>query len=371
MKSWLEINRENLVHNLETFGKITDRPVMFAVKANAYGHGLREVVGIAKDVDCIEWYAVDTVDEALLVRELDPEGRVLVIGWTDDEDILRLVEDDIEMVAPSKEFVERVVNITERAGKTAKVHLKLETGTARLGIREDELDRVKKLIEDSRVRVTGIYSHFANIEDTTDHTYAMSQLEKFNRMASEFSEDTIKHFSCSAAALLFPETRFDVVRVGISAYGYWPSVPTRVSWKEKNSEMLELKPVLRWCSKVAQVKDIRKGEGVGYGLTFKAYHDMKIAVVPVGYYDGYFRGLSNVSHVLIDGTRAPVKGRICMNMFMVDVTHIDKISEGDEIVLLGRQGEDDISADTLGGLTGTISYEVLAAINPLIPRRVV
>ncbi len=369
MKSWLEIDENRLKHNLETFGRITGKPVMFAVKANGYGHGLKEVVEVASAIPEVSWYAVDSVEEALEVKAVDPHKRILVIGWTDDEGIEQLLKEEIEMVAPSKEFISRAVRIAGESERDIKVHLKLETGTSRLGIREDELDEVLAAIQGSGVEVTGIYSHFANIEDTTDHTYAMLQLERFNRMSDKFPADVLRHFSCSAASLLFAETGFDLVRVGISAYGYWPSAETRVSYKEKNSEMLELKPVLKWCSRVAQVKDIRTGEGVGYGLTFQAYHDTRIAVIPTGYYDGYSRALSNVAYVLIRGTRAPVRGRICMNMFMVDVTHIENVAEGDEVVLLGSQGSDTITADTLGGLTGTISYEVLATINPLLPKR--
>ena len=219
------------------------------------------------------------------------------------------------------------------------------------------------------MEVRGVYSHFANIEDTTDPSFAQQQLALFRSVLPHIPSPRVcKHFSSSASSLLFPETFFDIARVGISAYGYWPSRQTHALYLEKNKRALDLKPVLSWHAKVAQVKQLKKGEAVGYGLTYKTFNKAKIIVVPVGYYDGYDRKLSNTSQVLVNGIKAPVRGRVCMNMFMADVTHLRRVSVGDPVILLGGAGQERVDADMLAEWSGTINYEVLSRINPLIPR---
>jgi alanine racemase len=222
------------------------------------------------------------------------------------------------------------------------------------------------------VDLIGIYSHFANIEDTTDHSFAQHQLDIFNDLLQKINhKKLLKHFSCSASTLLFPETHFDIVRVGISAYGFWPSKPTYVSYIEKKKPAIRLKPVLSWISKVAQVKTLEKGESIGYGLTYKAFDRARTVVVPVGYYDGYDRKLSNVSTIIVNGVKAPIRGRICMNMLMAEVTHIKNIKAGDRVILIGEEGNEKITSDNLADLAGSINYEIVSRLNPLIPRLVV
>ena len=190
-------------------------------------------------------------------------------------------------------------------------------------------------------------------------------------MKGVITKGTLKHFSCSAASLLFPETYYDMVRVGISGYGLWPSKQTFLSYMESGKNDIELKPVLSWYSKVAQIKKIKKGTPVSYGLTYKAFNDTKIAVIPVGYYDGYDRKLSNISTVIINGNRAPIRGRVCMNMFMVEVSHIKDIKPGDEVILIGSANGEKISSEELAELSGTINYEIVTRIGSHIPRIIV
>lgn len=375
MKTHIEINAANLEHNLQEFAQLTGKKLMFVVKANAYGHGLKEVVSIVKEIPAIGYYAVDSVEEALTVRSLDKHKPILIIGWADNDQLKEIIANDFEMVAPSIEYVKGVQGIAKPIGKKARVHLKVETGTSRMGMPPAQ---VLDILNHSRyadpefLQVTGFYSHFANIEDTTDHSFARHQLKIFNDMLAKTNhEKLLKHFSCSASALLFPKTYFDIVRVGISAYGFWPSKPTYISYIEKRKPAIDLKPVLAWHAKVAQVKFLEKGDSIGYGLTYKAFDKARIVVVPVGYYDGYDRKLSNVSTIIVKGVKAPVRGRVCMNMLMADVTHIDNVQEGDNVILIGEYGSEKISADELAELAGTINYELVSRINPLIPRRVV
>ena len=375
MKTHIEISSRNLVHNLAEFEKITHKKIMLAVKANAYGHGLKEIVSITRELPAVTYYAVDTVEEALTVRHGDSKKQILVIGWADRPELIEIISNGFELVVPSLDHLKLVTEISRELKIKAQIHVKVETGTARLGMPPAEAVKVLNgSINNSAKHVdpVGVYSHFANIEDTTDHSFARQQLDMFNTMLKDVKNDGIlKHFSCSASALLFPETHFDIVRIGISAYGFWPSKPTYVSYIEKNKPAVQLKPVLSWFTKVAQVKSLEKGESIGYGLTYKTFSKSRIIVVPVGYYDGYDRKLSNVSTLIVGGAKAPLRGRVCMNMLMAEVSHIKNIKAGDRVTLIGVEGNEKITADDLAELAGSINYEIIARINPLIPRVVV
>lgn len=373
MKSHIEIDSKNLKHNLKIFKKlIGERKLLFAVKGNAYGHGLKELVSITKKMDVIDYYGVDSLNEALITKGVDPAKNILILGWCDREELKEVINNGFEIVAPSEDFLKMADEVSSEAGKQCMVHMKLETGTSRLGMKPEVFLKLLKNFPYKNLKTIGLYSHYANIEDTTDHSFALSQRKIFEQSLNGLDVGgMIKHFSCSAAALLFPETYFDMVRVGISGYGMWPSKQTLLSYIESGKNNVDLKPVLSWHSKVAQIKNIEKGSPVSYGLTYKAFNAMKIAVIPVGYYDGYDRKLSNISTVIINGNRAPVRGRICMNMMMVEVSHIKDIKQGDEVILIGSDGIEKITAEELGDQAGTINYEIVSRIGAHIPRIIV
>lgn len=375
MKSYIEINSKNLVHNLRLFNDHTKKKLMFIVKANAYGHGLKEVIRITKDLAFIDYYAVDSLEEALTINEIDTKKKIVVIGWADREELKEMISNRFEIIIPSVDHLKKVKEIAKDLKINARCHFKLETGTSRLGMEPAEMIALFNGPADEYIDFTGLYSHFANIEDTTDHSFARGQLQIFNDVIAKIkgkrTDRLLKHFSCSASTLLFPETYFDIVRVGISAYGFWPSRETYISYIEKNKHRIELKPVLSWYAKVAQVKHLRQGEYIGYGLTYRTFSETKVAVIPVGYYDGYDRKLSNIANIIVRGSKAPVRGRVCMNMFMAEVTHIKNVQEGDRVILIGAEGDEKIDIDYLADLAGTINYEMVSRINPLIPRNIV
>jgi alanine racemase len=258
-----------------------------------------------------------------------------------------------------------------------RVHLKVETGTHRQGIEGDDLeDLLEYLRTVPRLQVEGVYTHFANIEDTTDHGYALRQAERFRMALAEVEaagfHQAKRHAACSAAIALFPETHLDMVRLGISQYGIWSSKETRVSFQNLHETAEStLRPVLSWKARVSQVKWIPADAYVGYGCTYQTTRRTRLAVLPVGYGDGYDRHLSNTAHVLVRGCRAPVLGRVCMNLTMIDVTDVPGVAVEDEVVLLGRQGENEVTAEQLAALVGTISYEILARLAGHLARVVV
>lgn len=356
------------MHNIKRFRSIVGSDVLLSccVKANAYGHGLVQAAKIIL-AGGADWLDVNALYEAQTLREAGVDAPIYVMGYMPLSELEKAADLDLRLVVYNRETIERL----EAIGKPVKVHLKLETGNNRQGVREEDLGDFVDLFASTKfVQLEGVSTHFANIEDTLDHSFAMKQLEKFERMASRF-DVKLRHCANSAAIMLFPKTHFDMVRLGISAYGMWPSNETRVAVQKESGANIELKPVLTWKTIIAQVKDVPSGEHIGYGCTSKVSRDSRIAILPVGYYDGYDRGLSNQSYVLIRGQRAPLRGRVCMNIIMVDVTDIPDAQVEDEVVLLGSQCDERISAEHLGELIGTINYEVTTRINERIPRIVV
>ncbi len=286
-----------------------------------------------------------------------------------------MIDYELRIVVYNIETVRELGKISEREKKGVYLHVKLETGTHRQGVFPDKiLEFVKEIRKFPFLKLEGISTHFANIEDTTDHSYAESQLTIFKKTVEMLEENgiiiPIKHTACTAATILFPETYFNMVRVGIGIYGLWPSRETLLSSMINGNPRIELKPVLTWKTKIAQIKEVKKGSFIGYGCTYKTNRDSRIAVLPVGYNEGYDRRLSNIGHVLIKGQRAPLRGRVAMNMIMVDVTDIKGVKLEDEVVLIGSQGKERITAEYLASLCGTINYEIVTRINPLIPRKI-
>ncbi len=373
--TWLEIDLAALAGNVRALRArlAGDARLGAVVKSNAYGHGVRLVAPAALRAGA-DVLAVGNLAEGLELRELvGPETPVLVVGHVPAEGFPAAVAAGLELTLYDPEAVPALAAAAREAGRPARVHLKVETGTNRQGLREDELLALARRIAGAEgVEIAGVGTHFADIEDTTDHSFAREQLARFRRAVARLEAEGIRpglrHTACSAAVLLFPETHLDLVRAGISLYGLWPSRETLVSARERGLGEIELRPAMTWKARVAQVKDVPAGEYVGYGRTYRATRPMRLAVLPVGYYEGYPRALSGRAHVLVRGRRAPVVGRVCMNMTMVDVTDVPGAAAGDEVVLLGRSGGEELRAEDLAAWAGTIHYEIVSRIHPALPR---
>ena len=373
----VEISRPALVHNIREFRRrIGPRKKFLAVvKANAYGHGLLEVARLAVG-EGVDWFGVNSVDEGVGLRRAGIGVPVLVLGYTPLGALEEAVDADLRLTVYNRETVARLAGLAGRMGKTVRVHVKLETGTWRQGVAPRDL---AAFVRDIRRRpglvVEGLSSHFANIEDTTKHDYPRRQLETYRTACRALEAGgprvPLKHMSCTASTILFPEPGFNLARVGIGLYGLWPSKETYLSCLLDRKDPLSLKPVLAWKARIAQVKKVPAGADIGYGGTYRTTRPTVLAVVPVGYFDGYDRGLSNAAHVLVKGRRAPVRGRVAMDFFMADVTDVPGAKLEDDVTLLGADGRERITAEDLASIAGTISYEILARINPLVPRVIV
>ena len=375
--SWVEVSRTALRHNIRLFRDLIGprREFMAVVNANAYGHGIGEVAQVAIE-NGVDWLGVNSLEEGLALRRLGVAAPILVLGYVPLEGLEDAIAGGLRFIVYNPETVDKAAAVAKRAKKEARLHIKLETGTHRQGITEKQLlPFVRRIRKHPGLVLEGLTSHFANIEDTTNFEYSRRQLDAYKAAVARLRAEGIifpyKHMSCTAAAMLFPETYFNLVRVGIGLYGLWPSKETFLSCKLRKRRPLALKPALAWKTRIAQVNVIPKGAFVGYGGTYRTTRRTLLAVIPVGYYDGYGRSLSNSSHVLIGGRRAAVVGRVAMDFLMADVTDIPGVGLEDEAVLIGKSGKEQITAGTLAALAGTIAYEIVARINPEIPRIVV
>ena len=374
--SYVEIDQNALEDNIRNLKNMLKPKTVFApvIKSNAYGHGFSEILDIIYEQN-IRTVCVACIEEALLVKEKYPDIRVICLGYVQHDDLYFAVEKSIELTIFNMESLKKLSYETKKLDKRSLVHLKIETGTNRQGFLEKDInDVISFLLTHNNIELKGISTHYANIEDTTEHHYAKEQLKKFieitDKIKSSVETDFDLHTACSAAAILFPKTHFNIARIGISLYGLWPSKETYIS-AGLTGKKLVLRPILSWKTKISQIKTIPAGSYVGYGCSYKTTSRSTLAYLPIGYYDGYDRLLSNKGWVLIKGERAPVRGRVCMNVTIVDVTNIPDVNLEDEVVLIGKQGSENISVETLASHCNTINYEFVTRINPLIRRIVV
>lgn len=368
------LSRSALNHNIAFFRKLVGPKTKFVavVKSNAYGHGLIPVASIALDSGA-DILGVNALEEAQILRKHFPKTTVLVMGSIPNlQERYRELEDENFWILVSR--IEEI-KILSSLKHRPKIHIKIDTGMSRLGASMDSVEELAKEIQSLKLPLDGIATHFASTEDFTEHSYSMKQLEKFESAIETFRRfgfiDLIRHCASSASAMLFSEARMDLVRVGISLYGLWPSLETKLSLSQMKKEIGSLKPALIWKTKIQHIQHLPQGTFVGYGSTYKTTFPTKLAVVPVGYYEGLDRKLSNQGYMLIHGERAKILGRICMNMTMLDITHIPDAKLGDEVVILGNSGNEWITADDHASWSNTINYEIVTKILSLFPRTIV
>lgn len=369
-RSWVELSVSSLRANYLALAKlVAPSKVIAVVKANAYGHGLREVAEALRLE--VEWFAVDQLDEALVLREMGLKQHIVVLGYTMPSNVREAIEQGIDLTVTTFD-VAHAIHAAATKSHPARVHLKLETGLHRQGMDVLEAHRIINVLRRKRdVSLIGASTHFADIEDVNASPFAREQLKRFETMLAHFDlGHVMRHAACSSASMLLPEARMDAVRAGISLYGIWPSTLVREQMCAQHPRFL-LRPVLSWKTIVTQVKDVGAGESVGYGRSAVLHEPKRVAVLPIGYFEGIDRRLSNRGTVLIHGIRCQILGRICMNMCMVDVTRVSHVREGDEVILIGPQGTEQLFAEDVAEQIGTIAYEVVARIQSALERRVV
>ncbi|MFQ5500321.1 MAG: alanine racemase [Candidatus Zixiibacteriota bacterium] len=372
---WIELSRSALNCNVDSLVRLArGRQIAICVKANAYGHGLPQIVEMLSQRSDIHYLSVHSVAEAIACRKAGWNARLLLLGPVATEDIETIVECGFEPTISDAAFLERLGRAADKAKKRILTHLKLETGTNRQGITESELPRFAEIYRKHQHlgKPYGASTHFANIEDTTNHQYAEHQLRQFGKLVKAMKRlkigPRICHTASSAALILFEKTGFDLVRPGLAAYGHWPSKETYLSYRLSGGANDLFRPVLSWKSRLTQVKKLQPGEFVGYGCTYRTTAPARLGVVPVGYYDGYDRALSNCAHMLVNGARAEVRGRVCMNLTMIDISNVRAARPGHVVTLIGSDHSETVSAEQIAIWSSTINYEVLARLSSETPR---
>ncbi|MBR6756383.1 MAG: alanine racemase [Peptococcaceae bacterium] len=365
--TWVDIDMQAARHNFQTVRQLVGEQVKICaiVKANGYGHGSVELskLYVAEGVDFL---AVATIDGALKLRNAGIEVPILVLGWTPAEAYQAAVENDVRLTMYDLQEIKKLNEAAASKGKKALVHLKIDTGMTRLGFMatEENLEQIAQALALPNIEIEGIFSHFSKADEKSKD-YAYKQLAIFKDFVARLEEKTgyhipIKHMANSAAIIDLPEAHLDMVRPGIVLCGLQPS-----------SEMLntaDLQPVLSWKAKVSRVQQVPAGTLIGYGGTYQAEKTMTVATIPVGYADGYNRLLSNKGYVLYQGKKLPIVGRVCMDQFMVDASSAANLQAGDEVILIGSQGEQSLTVTEMAEMLQTIDHEIICAIAARVPR---
>ena len=366
---WAEVDLdaiwENMVHMKENIAENTK--ILAVIKTDGYGHGGVPIAKMLEQLDFMFGYAAATYEEAHVLREAGVKKPILILGYTFPYCYEELIREEIRPAVYRRDTVEELATAAAKVGQKAKVHIKVDTGMGRIGITPDEegLEFVRFLIEHPELEVEGIFTHFAK-SDETDKTSANHQLELFQDFIKKIQTELgitipVKHCSNSAAILEMPQANMDMVRAGITTYGLYPS-------EEVSKDIVPLRAAMSLYSHIVYCKTIHAGQSVSYGGLFTAQKDTRVATIPVGYGDGYPRSLSGKGYVLIRGKKAPILGRVCMDQFMVDISEIPGVMEGDKVTLLGGDGTERITAEELGELSGRFNYEFVCDLGKRIPR---
>jgi alanine racemase len=384
--SYIELSKKNLIHNIKQFRNLAKAGTKFsvAIKGNAYGHGLTEIVKVLDPY--VDYFQIDSIEDLELFRKISKKEGLL-LGYVQNSDLIRAIRLKCILSTFSIQELKKVNILAGKLKTKQEIHIPIDAYLGREGFLLSELPKLFVEIKKCKnIKFTGMYAHFANIEDTNNFTHATKQINVFEQAVNLAKKSGFTnprhggaslqtHISATSGLLVYEKNKGinSIIRLGIGVYGMWPSEHIKFLYlpTQAGKNKMELKPVLTWKTKIAQIKTLPAGNTIGYGLTYMAYEETKISVVPQGYADGFERGLSNKGEVLIAGTRCKILGRVAMNMCVVDVTHLPNVKTEDEVVLLGRQGGEEISAEEIAKKTDTINYEVTTRISALLPKIVV
>lgn len=376
--STIEISKSALQNNLRFIRKRMKPGVRLCsvVKGNAYGHGLSQFSRMAME-EGVNFFAVHSAEEAFRLKEkVHGIADLFIMGEIENEAVAWAIDNDIQFAVFDFHRLETALTYSKRLNKKARLHFEIETGMRRTGFAYTCIPDISRILRENSCHLIfqGLFTHFAGAESKANYFRISNQINNFEltrqMFASEGLEPFYHHTTCSAALLNYPETQGNLVRIGILQYGFWPNQETQVRYcneKDLVSSSL-LKRMIRWTSKVMSTKLVGKGCFIGYGTSYLAHKNMKLAIVPVGYAHGYSRNLSNLGSVLIRGKNAPVIGIVNMNSLTVDVSHIPEVNKGDEVVLIGKQNGKAITVSSFSEQSNQLNYELLTRLNADIPR---
>lgn len=365
LRTRIEVSKNALKRNYNLFRNLIGEKclLMAVVKSNAYGHGLLDFSKLMQKFGA-DWFGVDSIVEALALRKIGIKKPILVLGYTLPEKFNDAVKNKVSLTISTFEGLK---NLNKNR---VKFHLKIDTGMHRQGFLLSDMPKVVKFLKASGIpqkNLEGIYTHFAAAKNTAFPKDTLDQIKNFEKAAEVIEKagfHPIKHASATSGAIIFPQARFDMVRIGIGLYGLWPSKEVCSAFEN----CLKLQPALSWKTIVGEIKNLPKASRIGYDFTETMQKSSRVAVCPVGYWHGYPRALSGIGKVLIKGKRARILGRISMDMIIIDVSLIPKVKVGDEVILMGQDNREKVSAEEIASLSDTVNYEILTRLNPLIKR---
>jgi len=379
--SYLEISKSAYQKNINYLRSEIGQHVELSavVKGNAYGHGIEHIVKIAEFAG-IRHFSTFSTDEALRVYESSTyDSQIMIMGMLENEDLEEIMQKDIEFFVFEFDRLEAAASVAKKKGLKAKIHIELETGFFRTGFEWKDRKLLLKTLQDNRayLQLKGLCTHYAGAESISNFDRVNNQIKQFKKYNNWLKIQGLLfeklHTACSAATLSYPETIMDMVRIGIATYGFWPTQETYMhkfpSLPEGNKN--PLKRLISWKSAIMSLKQVRTGQYIGYGSSYLAPRDMKIALVPIGYSHGFSRNLSNLGKVLIQECMVSVVGTVTMNSIAVDVTDLEEVHKGDEVVLIGKQGHNEITVASFGESTQQVNYELLTRLPGNIPRRLI
>lgn len=379
--SYIELSREAVHNNFEYLRKIVGEGITIShvVKGNAYGHGIKAYVPLAVELGARHFSTFDAHEAHQVYSAVNGGVTLMVMGMIDNDELAWAIEHEVEFFVFDIDRLKKTISIARKMNTRARVHIELETGMNRTGFEKVQMAEVMKLIKGNAevLLIKGFCTHYAGAESYANFFRVKDQYQRFKKGVKRLEKNDINsevlHAACSAAAVRFPKSRFDMVRIGIMQYGYWPSTETYIE-KVKPTRIFNEDPlqrVISWKSRVMSIKHVKQGEYVGYGTSYLATSDITVAAVPVGYGYGFSRSLSNTGRALIREKRVPVIGTVNMNMMLLDVTQVDNTEKGDEVVLIGYQGGLEISVSSFSDYSDQLNYELLTRLPHDIPRYVV
>lgn len=361
------INLDAICNNMNAIRQVIQpgTKVMAVIKADGYGHGASHIATALNEIG-VDAFAIAILEEGVDLRQRGIKKPMLILGYTPKEQYADLVQYDISQTVFEYSMAEEISKQAVKQGKNGKIHIKVETGMNRIGFADtdESVEEILRIAKLPNIEIEGVFTHFAGA-DEADKTSAYKQLMRYSNFVEKLEKRGLsipmKHIANSAGIIDLPEANYDMVRSGIITYGLYPS-------EEVNKERLHLAPAMELKSHVVYVKEVGPEEGISYGSTYVTTKNTRVATVSIGYGDGYPRALSNKGRVLIHGEYAPILGRVCMDQFMVDVSHIDNVEQGDIVTLVGKDGENVITVEEIADLAGTFNYEFICGIGKRIPR---
>jgi alanine racemase len=370
LRTWIELDSKAISHNYSQFRSLIKKETKLCavVKSNAYGHGLvdfsREIIKCGAD-----WLAVDSITEGLRLRQEGIKIPILILGYTLPEKFIDAVEADLSLSISHFDALQALLN--NKFSKKPKVHIKVDTGMHRQGFMMDHAaELLQILIDNPTIEVEGLFTHFAAAKNPSFPAQTKKQIEEFSNWVQLFDVSgfsPIIHAAATSGTILFPESHFDMVRIGIGLFGLWPSREVKAYAENK----VPLQPVLSWKTIISEVKKLPKGSSIGYDFTETLDRNSTLVICPIGYWHGFPRSLSSIGSAIVGGKKVRVVGRVSMDMVCFDVTGIKSINVGDEVVIIGNEGKEEITAMDIATVSDSSWYEILTRINPLIKKIII